>query len=108
MGTSRQDEVDSIVPGPLVNFLDMPYTLWSDNKFCPVVGVPSPLLMSWPDIYFHTQLLTADNLDPKVFRRCGLATALTTLELANAGPVEAHSRLGPPVTMAERPDISPR
>ena len=74
---------------PLVNFTDLPYTPWSDNKYYPVFGVPSPLLMSWPDLYFHTQLLTADNLDQMVFRRCGIPTVLAALELANAGPGEA-------------------
>ena len=74
---------------PFVNFLDHPYTPWSDNKYYPVFGVPSPLLMSWPDLYFHTQLLTADNLDPAVFRRCGIPTVLAALELASAGPEEA-------------------
>ena len=74
---------------PFVNFLDHPYTPWSDNKYYPVFGVPSPLLMSWPDLYFHTQLLTADNLDPAVFRRCGIPTVLAALELASAGPQEA-------------------
>ena len=74
---------------PFVNFLDHPYTPWSDNKYYPVFGVPSPLLMSWPDLYFHTQLLTADNLDPAVFRRCGIPTVLAALELASAGPGEA-------------------
>ncbi len=73
---------------PLVNFIDLPYTPWSDNRYFPSFGVPSPLLMSWPDLYFHTQLLTADNLDPAVFRRCGIVTTLAALELAGAGPDE--------------------
>ena len=76
---------------PFVNFVDMPYTPWSDNKYYPIFGVPSPLLMSWPDLYFHTDYLTADNLDPAVFRRCGITTALAALELAYAGPAEALS-----------------
>ena len=76
---------------PFVNFTDLPYTPWSDNKYYPVFGVPSPLLMSWPDLYFHTQLLTADNLDPAVFRRCGITTVLAALELAGAGPAEAQA-----------------
>ncbi|MCH7887776.1 MAG: hypothetical protein IIA00_00680 [Proteobacteria bacterium] len=74
---------------PFVNFTDLPYTPWSDNKYYPVFGVPAPLLMSWPDLYFHTQLLTADNLDPAVFNRCGVTTTLAALELASAGPIEA-------------------
>ena len=76
---------------PLVNFTDLPYTPWSDNHYYPAFGVPSPLLMSWPDLYFHTDYLSADNLDPMVFRRCGITTALAALELANAGPSEVQS-----------------
>ena len=75
---------------PLVNFTDLPYTPWSDNKYYPAFGIPSPLLMSWPDLYFHSDLLSADNLDPDVFKRCGVTTALAALELANAGPKEAQ------------------
>ena len=76
---------------PFVNFTDLPYTPWSDNHYYPAFGIPSPLLMSWPDLYFHTDHLTADNLDPMVFRRCGITTALATLELAYAGPSEVQS-----------------
>ncbi len=75
---------------PFVNFVEHPYTPWSDNSSFPFYGVPSPLLMSWPDLYFHTDYLTADNLDPEVFHRCGLTTALAALELANAGPDQAR------------------
>ena len=76
---------------PFVNFTDLLYTPWSDNHYYPAFGVPSPLLMSWPDLYFHTDHLTADNLDPMVFRRCGITTALAALELAYAGPSEVQS-----------------
>ena len=76
---------------PFVNFTDVPYTPWSDNHYYPSYGVPSPLIWSWPDLYFHTDLLTADNLDPAVFRRCGITTALAALELAYAGPDEARA-----------------
>ena len=78
-------------PVPAVNFVDHPYTPWSDNKYYPGFGVPAALFMSWPDRYFHTQLLTADNLDPAVFRRCGLVAAAAALGIASAGPNEAIS-----------------
>ena len=76
---------------PFVNFTDLPYTPWSDNKYYPVFGVPSPLIMSWPDLYFHTDMLTPDNLDPQVMRRCGVTTTIAALELAYAGPEEAKN-----------------
>ena len=74
--------------GP-VQFVQAPYTPWSDNHYWAAYGVPSPLIMSWPDRYFHTQLLTADNTDPRVFRRVGITTALAAYEIANAGDADA-------------------
>jgi hypothetical protein len=74
-----------------VQFVQAPYTPWSDNHTWSAYGVPSPLIMSWPDLYFHTQLLSADNTDPRVFRRAGITTALAAYEIANAGPREARS-----------------
>ncbi len=75
---------------PFVSFLEHPYCPWSDNKYYPAFGIPSPLLMSWPDIFFHTDHLTADNLDAKVFKRGGNTTALAALLLASAGSDEAE------------------
>lgn len=75
---------------PFVNFLEHPYCPWSDNKYYPAFGIPSPLLMSWPDLYFHTDYLTADNLDAKVFKRGGNTTALAAYLLSCAGSDEAE------------------
>jgi hypothetical protein len=72
-----------------VQFYQAPYTPWSDNHTWAAYGVPSPLIMSWPDLHFHTQFLTADKTDPRVFRRTGITTALSAYEIADAGPDEA-------------------
>ena len=72
-----------------VQFVQAPYTPWSDNHYWAAYGIPSPLIMSWPDKFFHTQLLTADNADPRVFRRVGVTTALAAYEIANAGAADA-------------------
>ena len=80
---SNDDEI------PFVNFPDLPYTPWSDNKYYPAFGIASPLFMSWPDLFFHTDYLKPNMLDPAVFRRCGMVIALAALELAYAGPREA-------------------
>ncbi len=78
---------------PFVNFVDHPYTPWSDNKYYPAFGIPSPLMMSWPDLFFHTDYLTADNLDAKVFKRGGVTTALFGLLLASAGAEDAQDMM---------------
>lgn len=72
-----------------VRFFQAPYTPWSDNHIWAGLGVPSPLIMSWPDLYFHTQFLTADKTDPLVFRTAGLSTALAAYEIADAAAPEA-------------------
>jgi len=71
---------------PLVRLKEMPYTPWSDNHRWNEKGIPTVLLMSWPDLYFHTQLLTADTTDPAVMKRAGLVSAVPAYELANADP----------------------
>jgi hypothetical protein len=45
--------------------------------------------MSWPDLHFHTQFLTADMTDPRVFRRAGVTTALAAYEIADADENDA-------------------
>jgi hypothetical protein len=73
-----------------VAFDQVPYTPWSDNSTWAAYGVPSVLVMSWPDIYFHSQLLTADTIDPKVMLRAGVTTAVAAYEIADAGVQEAE------------------
>jgi hypothetical protein len=73
---------------PLVNFRPMPYTPWSDNHYWGATGVPTMLVMSWPDRYFHTQLLTADHTDPAVFYHCGRVLAALAVGIGGAGAPE--------------------
>ncbi len=73
----------------LVNFDQLPYTPWSDNHYWVTFGVPAPLFMSWPDLYFHTQLLTADHTDPMVFERAGRMLGSLAVGIARAGALEA-------------------
>jgi len=67
----------------------VPYTPWSDNSTWAAHGVPSTLFMSWPDEYFHSQLLTAEVTDPVVFAYSGAMVAASAYEVANAGLAEA-------------------
>ena len=67
----------------------VPYTPWSDNSTWAAHGVPSTLFMSWPDEYFHSQLLTVEVTDPSVFAYCGALLASSVYEVAAAGAREA-------------------
>ncbi|MGQ0548740.1 MAG: hypothetical protein ACT4PY_03600 [Armatimonadota bacterium] len=73
---------------PLVNFHQLPYTPWSDNHYWVTFGVPAPLFMSWPDLYFHTQLLTAEHTDPMVFERAGRMLGSLAVAIARSGPAD--------------------
>jgi aminopeptidase YwaD len=67
---------------PLSRFVELPYTPWSDNSALTALGVPCPLIMSWPDTYFHTQALDTEKTDPRTFNFSGSAIASIAALLA--------------------------
>ncbi len=74
---------------PQIRFAEHFYTPWSDNGRFAAGGVQAPLFMSWPDRYFHSQLLTREVIDPVVLRRAALITGVAGLELASADGKDA-------------------
>ncbi|HAL62394.1 MAG TPA: hypothetical protein DCP08_08325 [Chloroflexi bacterium] len=50
----------------------------------PVVGVPSPLLIQWPDRFYHTSLDTQDKVDPQMLGRVGKVAGTYAYLLASA------------------------
>lgn len=74
---------------PLLSLKQHYYTPWSDNTRFAQHDIPAPLFMSWPDKCFHSQLLTADVIDPAALRRSALISGVAALELATAGKEEA-------------------
>lgn len=77
----------------LIRFNVAPYTPWSDNSRLMRLKIPCPLFMSWPDIFFHTQYLTDDKLDPEVLKRCGIVTSYVAVTVANADTAVARQIL---------------
>lgn len=55
----------------------------------PTVGVPCPMLIQWPDKYWHTSYDTLDKVDPAMLRRAAVVSATYAYFLASAGPAEA-------------------
>lgn len=49
----------------------------------PTVGVPCPMLIQWPDKYYHTSADTLDKVDPQMLYRVGCMTATYAYFLAN-------------------------
>jgi len=76
---------------PLLSLKQHYYTPWSDNGRFAQYDIPAPLFMSWPDRCFHSQLLTADVIDPAALRRSALISGVAALELAIATEDEAAS-----------------
>jgi len=93
-----------LTSGPMRYGID-PYSPFSDNSSFNLSGIPCVLLSSKPNLYFHTQFLTADKMDPEVFETAGSivmetiynvadAGVETAMEIANIVMEAAESRLG--------------
>lgn len=54
----------------------------------PSVGIPCPMLIQWPDRFYHTSADTPDRSDPAMLKRISLMTAAYAYFLASAGPAE--------------------
>jgi len=67
------------------------FTGGSDHiLFCdPTVGVPMPMLIDWPDRYWHTSADTVDKVDPELLGKTSVLTAAYAYWLACAGSEEA-------------------
>jgi len=73
-----------LVSGPMRYGTD-PYSPFSDNSSFILSGIPCVLLSSKPNLYFHTQFLTADKMDAEVFETAGSIVMETIYNVADAG-----------------------
>ncbi|MCI0396682.1 MAG: M28 family metallopeptidase [Chloroflexi bacterium] len=55
----------------------------------PTVGVPMPMLIQWPDKFYHTSADTLDKVDPASLARAGTLAAAYAYFIAAAGRDEA-------------------
>lgn len=55
----------------------------------PTVGIPAPMVIQWPDRFYHTSADTLDKVDPAMMKKVGLMAGAYALFLANAGEAEA-------------------
>lgn len=56
----------------------------------PTVGVPCPMIIQWPDRFYHTSADTPDKCDPAMMKRVGQMTGAYAYFLASAGVAEAR------------------
>ncbi len=55
----------------------------------PTVGIPSPMLIHWPDKFYHTSEDTPEKVSPDSLARSGALAAVYAYWLAGAGAAEA-------------------
>jgi len=55
----------------------------------PTVGVACPMIIQWPDKFYHTSADTIDKVDPEMLRKVALMTATYAYFIASAGTEEA-------------------
>jgi aminopeptidase YwaD len=68
-----------------------PFSGGSDHTILcdPTVGVPTPMLIQWPDRFYHTSEDTLDKVDPTMLARIGSLAAGYAYAVACAGENEA-------------------
>ncbi len=75
---------------PSFRYGSTPFSGGSDHIILsdPAVGIPSPLLIQWPDRFYHTSLDTQDKVDPQMLGRVGQVAGTYAYFLASAGREE--------------------
>ncbi|MFN8502576.1 DUF4910 domain-containing protein [Kouleothrix sp.] len=75
---------------PLFRHAVVPFSNGSDHYIFgdPSVGVPSPMLIQWPDRFYHTTADTLDRVDPRSLARAAALAATYAYFVASAGPRE--------------------
>lgn len=68
-----------------------PFSGGSDHYILsdPTVGIPCPMLIQWPDMFYHTSEDTIDKVDPAMLARVASLTATYLYFVACAGRAEA-------------------
>jgi aminopeptidase YwaD len=76
---------------PLFRHTVNPFSGGSDHYVLsdPTVGVPTPMLIQWPDKFWHTSSDTLDKVDPQMLGVLGGLATTYAYFLANAGRREA-------------------
>ncbi|MGA9351675.1 MAG: DUF4910 domain-containing protein [Anaerolineae bacterium] len=84
----------------------IPFSGGSDHYILsdPSVGVPTPMIIQWPDKFYHTSQDTPDKVDSAMLSRVGSLAATYAYFLANAGQEEA-TWLGYEMTARFKRDI---
>lgn len=71
---------------PVLRWTETPFSGGSDHCLLadPTVGIPCPMIIQWPDKFYHTSADTLDKVDPEALRRVAAAAATYAFFLADA------------------------
>ena len=77
---------------PLYRQAEVPFSGGSDHLALsdPTVGVPTPMIIQWPDRFYHTSADTPDRTDPHSLARASALAAAYACWLATAGIEETR------------------
>lgn len=77
---------------PLFRHAVTPFSNGSDHYILsdPSVGVPTPMLIEWPDRFYHTTADTLEKVSPASLHRSALLAATYAYAVANAGARDAQ------------------
>jgi aminopeptidase YwaD len=77
---------------PLFRHSVTPFSGGSDHHIFsdPSVGVPMPMIIQWPDRFYHTTADTPDKVDPAMLGKTCVLAAAYTYWLAQAGEAETR------------------
>jgi hypothetical protein len=94
-GASYADHLLGALSGPFVDGIrhrETPFSAGSDHYILsdPTVGIPAPMLIHWPDKFYHTSADTADKVSPDSLARSGGLAATYAYWLSTAGDAEAR------------------
>ncbi len=78
---------------PLFRWSLSPFSGGSDHYLLsdPTVGIPTPMIIQWPDRFYHTDQDTPDKVDPLMLWRVGTAASACAYLLAGASKREIFS-----------------
>lgn len=88
----------------MVRAAEVPYSGGSDHAVWidPAVGVPCPMLVQWPDRYYHSDLDTADRCDPASLAHAARIAAVYAAAIACAGADDARALVAMTARAARR------
>ncbi len=75
-----------------IRHTETPFSAGSDHYILadPTVGIPSPMIIHWPDRFYHTSEDTPEKVSPDSLARSGSLAATYAYWLATAGAPEAE------------------